>query len=214
LADVGQSISRAHYQLVANLTADGNCLVVTGDGVSIDLGGFAITGNGTGTAIISKPKGTGIPPARTMVRNGDISHFARAIDGSGTVERLRVTFNAKGISLGVGVVRDNTVQFNEAAGIRLADGLVANNLLIANGTGIVVEEAGVITGNQAVGNQIGIDVKGTGSAVIGNIADGNSRIGIRAACPSNLTNNTAIGNNRNLVLIGNTCRNEGNVIGP
>jgi hypothetical protein len=66
------------YQLVGNLTADGNCLVVTADGVTIDLGGFAITGNGTGTAIISKPKGTGIPPARTVVRNGDISHFAVA----------------------------------------------------------------------------------------------------------------------------------------
>jgi parallel beta-helix repeat protein len=203
------------YRLVANLTAEGNCLVLTADGVAIDLAGFAITGNGTGTAIVSKPaKATGIPQARTVVRNGDISRFALATDLSGTVERLRVTSNTRGISVGVGTVRDNIVQFNESTGIRLADGIVAGNFAVANGTGILVEEAGILTGNQAAGNKIGIDVKGTGSTLIGNIADGNTEIGMRVACPSNLTNNTAIGNGRNLVLTGKMCRNDGNVFGP
>jgi hypothetical protein len=203
------------YRLAHNLTAAGNCLVVTAEGVTVDLGGFTITGSGTGTAIISRQaKVAGIPQARTVVRNGDISNFALATNLNGTVDDLRVTSNASGIFVGVGTVRDNIVQFNGSAGIRLADGIAAGNLLVANGTGIVVEEAGVLTGNQAAGNKIGIDVKGIGSTLIGNIADGNSQIGVRVACPSNLTDNTAIGNGRNLVLIGKTCRNAGNVFGP
>ncbi|HEY1259159.1 MAG TPA: hypothetical protein VGF34_07905 [Stellaceae bacterium] len=203
------------YRLANNLRATGNCFVISAEGVTIDLGGFSITGNGTGTAIIGKPTKAGtIPPARTVVRNGDISNFALATNVSGTVESLRVTDNAKGILVGVGIVRNNIVQSNNAAGIQIADGIVTGNLLVANGTGIVVEEAGVITGNQAAGNKAGIDVRGTGSTLIGNVADGNGEIGIRVACPSNLTNNTAIGNPRNLVLIGKTCRNDGNVFGP
>jgi hypothetical protein len=215
ISQCGKIDQPGSYRLVANLTAEGNCLVLTADGVTINLAGFAITGNGTGTAIVSRPaKATGIPQARTVVRNGDISHFALAIDLSGTVERLRITSNGRGISVGVGAVRDNVVQFNDATGIRLADGIVTGNFVVGNGTGIVVEEAGIVSGNQVAGNTIGIDVKGKGSALIGNIADGNSQIGMRIACPSNLTNNTAIGNGRNLVLIGKNCRNEGNLIGP
>jgi len=203
------------YRLVNNLKAAGNCLVVTVEGVTIDLGGFAITGDGTGTAIIGKQaSGARIPPARTLVRNGEIANFAQAINLSGTVESMRVTGNAGGILVGVGTVRANIVQFNRSAGIRLADGIVSGNLLVANETGIFVEEAAMVTGNQAAGNKIGIDVKGTGSALIGNIADGNSEIGLRVACPANVADNTAIGNGRDLVLIGKTCRNEGNLFGP
>ena len=92
--------------------------------------------------------------------------------------------------------------------------LAAGNLLVANGIGILVQEAGVLTNNQAAGNKIGIDVAGIGSTLIGNIADGNSQIGIRVACPSNLTNNTAIGNPSNLVRTGTGCRDGGNLFGP
>jgi parallel beta-helix repeat protein len=200
------------YKLVNNLNATGDCLVITTDGVTIDLGGFAMTGDGTGTAITGRQAKTGtIPQARTVVRNGDISHFGLATNLSGMVEGLRVTSNGKGIYVPVGVVRGNIVQFNGSAGIGLVDGIVTGNLVVANDTGIFVEEAGVITGNQAAGNKIGIDVKGTGSTLIGNIADGNSEIGLRVGCPSNLTDNTAVGNGTNLVLNGTGCRTENNV---
>jgi hypothetical protein len=212
------------YRLATNLAAEGDCLVVSAEGVTIDLNGFAIVGNGTGTAILGVQEAAGneraailtglIPQARTVVRNGDISNFAQATNLSGTVERLRVTSNASGILVGVGNVQNNIVQFNSSMGIQLADGIVSGNLLIANGTGILVQEAGVITNNQAVGNKIGIDVTGIGSTLIGNIADGNSQIGIRVACPSNLSNNTAIGNVvRDLVLTGTGCRDGGNLFG-
>ena len=200
------------YILVNNIDATGDCLVITTPGATIDLSGFAITGDGTGTAIKGpEAQAQTIPQVRTVVRNGDISHFALATSLSGIVEGLRVTSNSKGISVGVGIIRGNTVQFNESTGIGLIDGIVIGNLVVANDTGIFVEEAGVITGNQVAGNKIGIDVKGTGSTVIGNIADGNSEIGLRVGCPSNLTSNTAVGNGTNLVLNGTTCRNEDNV---
>src|SRR5262245_23311607 len=60
------------YRLATNLAAEGNCLVVSAEGVTIDLNGFAIVGNGGGTAILGVQKAAGIPPARTVVRNGDI----------------------------------------------------------------------------------------------------------------------------------------------
>jgi parallel beta-helix repeat protein len=200
------------YKLVNNLNATGNCLVITTEGVTVDLGGFAITGDGTGTAMTGPPAPMEtIPQTRTIVRNGDISHFALATNLSGTVEGLRVTSNGKGIFVAVGIVRGNTAQFNGSAGIGLVDGVVTGNLVVANDTGIFVEEAGVITGNQAAGNKIGIDVRGTGSTLISNIADGNSEIGLRVGCPSNLSQNTAVGNGTNLVLNGTTCHNEDNV---
>lgn len=199
------------YRLAANLTAEGTCLAVSADGVTIDLNGFAIVGNGSGTGILSVPKGAGIPPVRTAVSNGDISNFAQAINLSGTVERLRVTSNASGILVGIGIVQNNIVQFNSAMGIQIGDGIVSDNLLIRNGTAILVQEAGVIRNNQALGNKIGIDVTGRGSTLNGNIADGNDQIGIRVTCPSNLINNTAVGNPNNLVMRGTSCRDEGNL---
>jgi hypothetical protein len=200
------------YKLVNNLHATGDCLVIATEGVTIDLAGFALTGDGTGTAIkgVQTSAGT-IPPLRTVVRNGDISNFAQAIKLSGIAEGLRITSNHNGISVAVGIVRGNIVQSNDSVGIDLADGLVTDNVVIANQTGISVREAAVITGNSVQGNKIGVDVTGTGSTVIGNIIDGNSRIGLRIRCPSNITDNTAVGNGTNLVLSDAGCRNEGNV---
>jgi hypothetical protein len=200
------------YKLAGSLRASGDCLVIATEGVTIDLAGFTMTGDGTGTAIrgIQASAGT-IPHLRTVVRNGDISNFARATELSGIVEGLRVSSNHTGISVGIGIVRGNTVQFNAAVGIELADGIVRDNVVIANQTGISIQEAAVVTGNAVQGNQIGVDVIGTGSTLIGNIVDGNSNIGLRVSCPSNVIHNTAIGNGANLVLRDATCRNEGNL---
>src|SRR5215471_8570013 len=100
------------YKLVDNLHATGDCLVISVDGVTIDLAGFAMTGDGTGTAIKGPPQSSTktIPALRTVVRNGDISNFAQGIKLSGIAEGLRITSNHNGISVGVGIVRGNTVQ--------------------------------------------------------------------------------------------------------
>jgi parallel beta-helix repeat protein len=200
------------YRLVNNLNATSDCLRITAQGVTIDLAGFAIVGNGTGAAIASPRTRPGtIPEARTVVRNGDISHFDEAVYVNGTVEGLRVTFSRKGLVVPVGIVRGNIVQFNSSVGISVADGPVTGNFVVGNGTGISVQEAAVITGNEVSGNEIGVDVTGSGSVLIDNVVDGNSKIGLRVACPSNVTNNTLVGNGTNLVLNGTTCRDENNV---
>jgi hypothetical protein len=200
------------YKLGNNINAAGDCLLITAQGVSLDLDGFALVGNGTGTAVIGPTtEARSVPEARTSVKNGDIANFAQAINLSGTVEALRVTSNGIGIVVSIGVVRDNIVQFNGSAGLRVAEGLVTANLVVANATGIVVEEAAVVTGNEVSGNKVGVDVTGTGSTLSGNVSDGNSEIGLRVRCPSNLTNNTAVGNTQNLVLNGANCLSIGNL---
>src|SRR5215467_11079290 len=61
-----QTISQpGSYKLVNNLTATGDCIVITAQDVTLDLNGFEISGNGTGSAIV----GTGAQ-VRTVVRNG------------------------------------------------------------------------------------------------------------------------------------------------
>jgi hypothetical protein len=210
------------YIVIRNLKASGDCLVITVDGVTVDLNGFALTGDGSGTAI----RGPEVPPKtlpaiRTTVRNGHITHFARATDLSGTVDAVHAVSNGDGIVVGVGIVRRCIAQFNTGTGIELHDGLVSDNLVVANGTGIAVEEAAVVMGNEVSGNAKGIDAKGLGSGLSHNVVDGNSEIGLQVQCPANLSNNTAVGNGSveapmNLVLIKpppkqSSCLSSGNL---
>jgi hypothetical protein len=90
-----QTISQpGSYELANNLTFTGigNCLLITADFVTIDLGGFTISGSGTAFGIAGAPSG---PRLRGIaVRNGSISGFVRGVelsnaDGS-IVEGLRV----------------------------------------------------------------------------------------------------------------------------
>ena len=84
-----QTISQpGSYELANNLTANGDCLVITADFVTIDLAGFAISGTGgPGFTAISGGNVEGI-----TVRNGSISGFSTGVDlGGGIVEGLRVS---------------------------------------------------------------------------------------------------------------------------
>jgi hypothetical protein len=58
---------------------------------------------------------------------------------------------------------------------------------------------------------VGISAR-IGSTLIGNTANFNKETGISVDCPSNLTDNTAVGNfGTNLVLNGDSCHDEDNV---
>jgi hypothetical protein len=189
------------YKFVKNLSATGDCLVITADFVTIDLAGFTITGNGItlapGTGIVAAPPSG--QPQGIAVRNGSISGFLVGVDlGSAAgsiVEGLRVFGKLDGAGgSGAGIIANGIVKGNTASGY--SNGISAN---------------GVVTGNNAGGNFEGI-FAGAGSTVIGNTANGNARIGIGASCPVNLTDNTAIDNRfTDLNLIGNGCHDEDNV---
>ena len=186
-----QTISQpGSYELANNLTATGDCLVITADGVTIDLAGFSIVGSNTTGRGIS---GTGLASA---VRNGSISGFDTAVD-IGTfsiVEGLRVFHNLRGIS---------------------ATGIVKGNIASENFGGI--SATGTVTGNYVFSNAREGLVAGQGSTLIGNTVDNNETTGISVQCPSNLTDNTAVNNgfrppgSPNLELIGDGCHNEDNV---
>jgi hypothetical protein len=192
------------YKLVKNLTfngpSGGTCLSITASFVTIDLGGFTITGilhdfPPNDGAIVAGDNSTGI-----TVRNGSISGFSDGVNLPGTgsiVEGLRVF---EGDHLGIaanGIVKGNTVVgiFGPGPG---------------NGTGI--SASGVISGNYASENRASGIFAEQGSTVIGNtVTKTISGVGIFVNCPSNVTDNTATGSFPNLVLNGNGCNNTNNV---
>jgi hypothetical protein len=195
-----QTISQpGSYRLANNLTGTGDCLVITTDGVTIDLAGFSISGAQTGiTAAVGRPgERQGI-----AVRNGSISRVFIGVDLTGVsgsiVEGLRVFSHVGAGIIATGVVTRNTVS---AGGQKTADGIIAT---------------GVVTWNNASNNATGI-FAGPGSTLIGNTAIDNSLDGILASCPVNLTDNTAIGNGTarpgtaNITLNGEGCHSEDNV---
>ena len=194
------------YMVATNLTAAGDCLVVTADFVTIDLAGFVITGNGTGSGIRGGPRST-------AVRNGTIVGFAIGVNmGEGIVEGVRALANTReGIRTAVAIVRGNFAERNGGLGI-LAAGIVSGNEVFANGgQGIFAGGASTVSGNNAVANGAGISA-GAGSIVSGNTAVGNDGTGIRVGCPSNVIGNTATTNvGGNLVLGGEGCNNIDNL---
>src|SRR5688572_10461474 len=62
------------YELQDNLEATGSCIIVQTDNVTINLHGFRIRGNGTGSAVIAADLTRG-----TTVRNGTVTRFENAI---------------------------------------------------------------------------------------------------------------------------------------
>jgi hypothetical protein len=194
------------YELEADLSSTGNCLVITANYVSIDLAGFTISGSpaspNSSTAILAMPP-SGQVLTGLAVRNGSISAFGTGVNlgsGDSIVEGLRV-FGGGPVQFGIiatGVVKDNIVV--DIAGLP--------------GQGVGISAAGIITGNYVTNSRnTGMEI-GQGSTVIGNtVTDSfDPGIGISVSCPSNVTNNTAVNNHTaNLVPNGTGCNDTNNV---
>ena len=173
------------YVVVQNLTATGDCLVITADFVTIDLGGFTLTGNGMGEGITDQFAGRdGI-----TVRNGTVTNFTfgvRIANGSRlTIEGIRAINNiGLGMSIGMNsIVRGNTVSGNGSIGISADTG-------------------SIVTGNIASDNlNDGIAVE-SGSTISGNTSFNNTVNGFDVVCPSTVIGNTALDNGTNLALAG------------
>jgi hypothetical protein len=204
-----QTISQpGSYKLVNNLTftsSSGTCLTITANFVTIDLAGFTISNPGplptpvnVTTAIAAGNHTNGI-----AVRNGSIAGFGAGVDLEGSnsiVEGVRVGFPCP-CTVGIfatGIVRNNIVDISS-----VSSGL----------TGI--SATGLVSGNYVfMTRSLGMEI-GQGSTVIGNTVTGTSEfpgIGLLVDCPSNVTNNTAVNNQgQNLVLNGAGCNNTNNV---
>jgi hypothetical protein len=185
------------YRLTQNLNATGDCLVIKADLVTIDLAGFTIQGSFVGVGIVNGAKRelSGI-----AVRNGSISGFKSGVDlgnnflnSTSVVEGLRVFDTVVGITAG-GMIRGNTILGGDT-GIISAFMTIGNHVRGA-GTGILT--GGLVSGNIVEEGKAGIRVS-RASTVIGNEAQHNTDFGISVECPSNLIDNTAVDNGKNLV---------------
>ena len=123
------------YVLTKNLTAAGDCLVVKASNVTIDLGGYVLTGNGTGRGVFAD---VGFGFRGIVVRNGVVTGFAHGV--------LLGGFNH--------VVDDVRVFDMTGSGIYVGDGsLVKGSVASDNGDfGIWLVCPASAIGNTAVGN--------------------------------------------------------------
>ena len=119
------------YKLTQNLTATGHCLTLVGNFITLDLNGFAITGDGGSGDFGIRMSGAVATLTGMEIRNGTITNFGRGIylgTASGVVvERVRALRNTSdGILLGnTCVFKDNIVAQNDSDGLAGSAGCVA-----------------------------------------------------------------------------------------
>jgi hypothetical protein len=136
------------YLVTKNLTATGDCLIVAAPNVTLDLGGYVLTGNGTGKGIWVVPAGRG-----AVIRNGTLTDFGGGILAgfNTTVDQVRVYDSANyGIYVSSGsTVRNSVASNNVLYGLQLqcpssaignvvADNVVTN--LVTSGAGCVLSQ--------------------------------------------------------------------------
>src|SRR6186713_1569774 len=107
------------YVVGRNISATGDCFVIAADFVNVDLDGFVVSGNGTGSAFVEQlavgRRGLGI-------RNGVVTGFANGVfmlNSSGMViDRMHFTNNGTiGVRAGNMVTVSNSMFFSNGAGI-------------------------------------------------------------------------------------------------
>jgi hypothetical protein len=195
------------YRLQATLRPTGNCLVVSGSFITIDLNGFALIGRGQGVGITDTPGNRkGI-----VVRNGSVSGFYQGIvfqnASDVSIENVRVIDNGfQGIELyQTGSVTRSVVTGNGGTGIGASKGgIFTDNQIIGNRyDGLATGPWSVVRGNVARGNG-GDGINGIG-VISGNTVYGNGSYGIRPGCPSSVIGNIGYNNGYGNILVGTGC---------
>jgi hypothetical protein len=131
----------ATYSVAANLAAVGDCIDVTAAGVTIELNGFALTGNGTGIGInITSPKSRVAGPGGITNFDIGISDTDREVD----VEDMSIASNATG-----GVLFSGTDGGLVASSVIVQNGMYG--ILLQNTTNSVVQYNPQIGQNAVVG---------------------------------------------------------------
>lgn len=127
LNDCAMITDPGSYQLTKDVTAAGDCFVLDSPQITLDLGGHAIIGDGTGAAI-------GGFAFDSVIANGRIRDFASGV--------------SLAISQGV-QVRDLTIEGTTGTGIAVGNhSTVTGNVLRGiGGVGIQVSSTSVIRGN-------------------------------------------------------------------
>ncbi len=134
----------AIYNVAVNLTATGNCIDVTAAGVTIDLNGFTLAGNGTGVGInITAPKSRLNGSGTIQGFDIGVSDTANEVD----IENVSIGNNATGgvllSGMDGGLVADSVIVQNGAYGVLLQNttnsAVQYNPQISQNGVGIWVQ---------------------------------------------------------------------------
>lgn len=182
------------YELQDNLDAQGDCIVVMSDAVTIDLGGYRLNGSGVGIGIQDAPA-SGY--RGSVVRNGTVSNFKTGINvANASVESVRAVGNQDwGIVVDRGTLRNAYAQNNVTGGLYGGPAtLVTGSVSQGNGIGIQVGPGGSVVDSIAKDNTYtGIYGQGNNN-VSRNDASGNGTIGIFVNCPSLVFGNLSAAN--------------------
>ncbi len=180
------------YRLTSNLVVDDptkGAIVMTVNGVTLDLNGFTITGPGTGTGIgIHGAPTNGYPSTSTnVVSNGNVTNFGShgiQFDSGNRIEGVHSFGNGgEGIHVSNGnIILNNTVNNNGSNGIHIGNAsTVIGNVVAVNGGKGIIEG---YPGDSA-----------TGSLVKDNMITRNSGVGLVLASDSGYASNVLTSNN-------------------
>jgi len=224
------------YRLTADLTSDGDCMIVAADRITIDLQGHSITGTTGGSGITDAFQ----PHDLIVIKNGTISHYDFAISlASSRVSVLAINAmqnNVTGIVLfgAHSLVKSSNASFNQVAGVfgagfiqiqqttannNNADGInVGGNCLVTMNTanyngnkGISVSEKCTVSYNTTNGNDLNGISALVRSLITHNTALNNPLGDFLVFCPSDVTfNESTNGFPDSYTLDGNGCKTNGN----
>jgi parallel beta-helix repeat protein len=187
----------ANLVLTGNLTCAGTAMVVVADNIVVDLNGFAVTGNGSGTGVV-------VPRSGVTVRNGTVRSFDTGIliDGTGekpandnVVVRVTVQNNKTGVDLfesSRSVITDSVLHNNFSIGAVLHVGSDRNRIIrtrvTASSVGVLIREGS--GENSVVDNTISKNEKGVvltdgsdDNLIYGNSVVGNTETGVKISGP-------------------------------
>ena len=194
-------IEPGSYLVVGNLTTSfgRNCLTVTVDNVTIDLGGHVLDGANMGDNGVTSDGTSQSPRTNVTVHNGTVTRFVNGIElenaVNSTVRHVRAVGNSlDGIVAGDGgTVSHNIAADNGIRGIRVgrANTVVGNTAQANSFTGIVASQGSTVSGNTAAENGSAGFIVGLGSTVTGNRATENGSVGFFVGLGSTVTGNTA-----------------------
>jgi hypothetical protein len=187
LTACGTISSPGNYVLKNNLTASGDCFVISADNVAINMNGHTITGDGTGNGITDND----VRHNYLVVSNGKIRNFNMGINlldsGLATFNKLQVTNNTSGgIYVSECCNTFNSIKANNNGGVGLEnDGCcsVLTSVQVNGNAGDGMELFNCCYSvNKATMNNnggVGINASGCCSAISASTATGNSSHGIR-----------------------------------
>jgi hypothetical protein len=199
-----QTLSAAgNYFLTTNLTATGDCIHITSDGVALDLKGHTITGDGSGAAI----NDDGFSLDSFAIGNGKIRHFDEGIDmGSSCCGAINNVDSSNNTSTGIfvgdccGTLNSVKANNNGGAGILALDCCYEINKaqVTGNGAGGIVSSGCCtsVTGGTAA-NNTGVGIAGDeccNSVVTSKVQNNTGDGVIFTDCCNQVLNSTVSGN--------------------